>query len=199
MKNRSFHLSPAESNALQSAFQNCHSLNTRNRYLAVRLYGNGYSLAQVQDICACSRNSLMLWVRAYRQSGLAGLVDRRTMSDSNPLKLNRRRTNSVSSLRLNCSAKTPAPRTGSSGTSPILRPCWSVIMGWCTTTRLLIVTCSNVATSRISAPPSGNFVSRIKQYKSHSEFKLMHFEEALEKKTGRHSSKCPRNRVIGGG
>ncbi|MCE5242541.1 MAG: helix-turn-helix domain-containing protein [Syntrophobacteraceae bacterium] len=50
----------------------------RTRCLAVRLYGSGYSLAEVMQITGCSRTSLMDWRRRYKKAGVAGLIDQRT-------------------------------------------------------------------------------------------------------------------------
>src|SRR5438105_4484519 len=77
MRTRTFRLTQAEANELQAAYLHCQNADTKIRYQAVRLYGSGYALAHIQDICACSRTSLMEWTRAYRQRGLSALVDHR--------------------------------------------------------------------------------------------------------------------------
>ncbi|HEU0297486.1 MAG TPA: winged helix-turn-helix domain-containing protein [Anaerolineales bacterium] len=46
-------------------------------YQAVRLYGEGYREAEIEQITGCSRTSLMEWVRAYRADPFQGLVDKR--------------------------------------------------------------------------------------------------------------------------
>ena len=194
MKSRSFCLSEADSNSLQMAFQNCHKPDTRNRYLAVRLYGNGYSLAQIQDICACSRNSLMLWARAYRQSGLAGLVDRRKGGNHvrlQPAQIEQAQNQLRQFTPTQLLGKDACAQDGQfwniADLATLLERDYGVVYNSPTSYRNLLKRCHF------------SYQCPAKQYKSHSEFKLMHFEEALEKKTGRHSSKCPRNRGIGGG
>ena len=77
MAQRHFILTTAQSTALQQAYLQTKDGPTRSRYQAVRLYGSGYSVAQVIDITGCSRTSLMDWCRIYRHTGLAGLVDGR--------------------------------------------------------------------------------------------------------------------------
>ena len=47
------------------------------RYQAVRLYGSGYAVSEIQTICGCSLPSLWEWSRKYQQAGVAGLVDQR--------------------------------------------------------------------------------------------------------------------------
>ena len=77
MAKRQFHLSDAQGAELSRAFLGAKDGPTRTRYQAVRLYGSGYSLLQVQQICSCTRSSLMSWCRLYRTKGLTGLRDRR--------------------------------------------------------------------------------------------------------------------------
>lgn len=77
MANRKFNLSTTEINELKAAYQQCQNGPTKIRYQAVRLYGTGYPVAEIEEICGCRRPSLMEWCRAYRQYGVAGLVDQR--------------------------------------------------------------------------------------------------------------------------
>jgi transposase len=37
----------------------------------------GYATAEIEEITGCSRPSLMEWCRAFRENGIAGLVDKR--------------------------------------------------------------------------------------------------------------------------
>src|SRR3712207_5641487 len=77
MAQRHFVLTSEQVTALQQTYQQTKDGPTRSRYQAVRLYGSGYSVAQIIDITGCSRTSLMDWCRVYRRTGLAGLVDGR--------------------------------------------------------------------------------------------------------------------------
>lgn len=77
MGKRQFHLSEAEVNALQGAFQACKNGATRTRLQAVRLYGLGRSVKEVEAICLCTRSALMTWCRDYRKGGIADLFDQR--------------------------------------------------------------------------------------------------------------------------
>ncbi len=77
MAKRKFKLSPTEVNELKAAYQECQDGRTKIRYQAVRLYGTGYAVAEIEEISGCSRPSLMEWCRTYRQYGVAGLIDQR--------------------------------------------------------------------------------------------------------------------------
>lgn len=77
MNKRKFKLTQAEVNELKGAYQHCQAGQTKIRYQAVRLYGTGYKVKEIEEISGCSRPSLMEWCRAYRQYGIAGLVDQR--------------------------------------------------------------------------------------------------------------------------
>jgi transposase len=48
----------------------------------VRLYGEGYAVAEVEKITGCRRSSLMEWCQDYRKNGVQGLVDKRVGGNS---------------------------------------------------------------------------------------------------------------------
>ncbi len=77
MRPRTFRLTEAEATELQEAFQHCHDARAKTRYQAVRLYGTGYRVEHILDVCACNRTSLLEWAHAYRQRGLSALLDHR--------------------------------------------------------------------------------------------------------------------------
>ena len=77
MAKRKFALTPEQDNELKAAYSQCRNSLTKIRYQAVRLYGTGYRVEEIENITGCSRPSLMEWCRAYRQLGVAGLVDKR--------------------------------------------------------------------------------------------------------------------------
>jgi len=77
MAKRKFRLTDAERKELQQAYRVSHDAGTRTRYQAVRLYGEGYPEAEIEQITGCSRSSLMEWCRAYRADHSQGLVDKR--------------------------------------------------------------------------------------------------------------------------
>ena len=67
----------AKRKELLQAYGACKNAATRTRYQAVRLYGEGYTEAEIEQITGCSRTSLMAWCRAYRADPSQGLVDKR--------------------------------------------------------------------------------------------------------------------------
>jgi transposase len=77
MRTREFKLSEQEEKELQRAFVNEKDGSTRIRYQAVRLYGQGYPVAEICQIAGCSRTSLLEWCAKYRVKGLEGLKDHR--------------------------------------------------------------------------------------------------------------------------
>lgn len=77
MAKRKFGLTEQQRKELQRAFSQCKAGTTRIRYQAVRLYGSGYSVAQIMEITGINRTSLMEWCRKYSQKGIAGLEDHR--------------------------------------------------------------------------------------------------------------------------
>jgi len=77
MAKRQFQLSAAQDNELKRAYSQCQAAQTKIRYQAVRLYGLGYAVQAIQEITGCSRPSLMEWCCAYRQAGVAELIDKR--------------------------------------------------------------------------------------------------------------------------
>jgi transposase len=77
MRQREFKLNTDQANELLSAFQHGMDVKAKTRYQAVRLYGLGYRVSEIETICGCSRPSLMEWCRVYRREGVAGLLDHR--------------------------------------------------------------------------------------------------------------------------
>lgn len=82
MSYRQFGLSETEANELQGAFCNCKDGPTRTRLQAVRLYGLGHSVKEIEQLCICTRSALMVWCRTYRNEGVAGLFDQRKGGNS---------------------------------------------------------------------------------------------------------------------
>ena len=77
MAKRKFNLTETQTTELRQAYERTKDGPTRTRYQAVRLYGSGDPLAEIEEITGCSRTSLMDWCRLYGTHGVPGLVDRR--------------------------------------------------------------------------------------------------------------------------
>jgi transposase len=178
MRQRTFHLDEAQANALQSAYLHCTDANTKTRYQAVRLYGLGYTTAQVLDICACTRSSLMNWTRAYQQQGITALVDAR--QGGNRARLTGEQ---IEAVQNQLHRYTPKQLLGAGkyrgdgqfwsvpDLAALLVRDFKVVYQSPTSLRTLLKQCDL------------SYQRPAKQYKSHNALKLMEFEENLEKKS----------------
>lgn len=77
MRDRRIKLKTVEVAELRGAYHNSNNGPARTRFQAVRLYGEGYAVREIETLCGCSRSSLMGWCRSYRSEGIAGLLDHR--------------------------------------------------------------------------------------------------------------------------
>lgn len=191
MRTRAFRLTDEQANELQAAYLQCQDADTKTRYQAVRLYGLGYAVAQIKDICGGSTTSLMEWCRAYRQHDLTALLDHRLGGNRAFLK-----PDQIEAILNQLHTYTPAQLLGrddccGEGTF------WTVTDLATLVNRDYQVTFQSPTSYRILlAKCDFSYQRPAKQYKSHSAVKLMEFEEALEK-NNRYRLKCPRNRDFG--
>ncbi len=176
MRTRTFRLTESQADELQAACVHCQDADTRTRYQAVRLYGLGYRVAQVIDICACSTRSLLNWTRAYQERGVSALVDHR-------LGGNRARLSpeQIEALRNQLHRYTPAQLLGR-GACLAEGQFWSVADLAKLVERDYGVTYQSPTSYRALLNKCDLSYQRpAKVYKSRSDFKVMVFEEALEK------------------
>jgi transposase len=178
MSTRNFCLTDVEANRLQAAYLHCDQADTKIRFQAVRLYGMGYKVAQILDICGCSQRSLVNWIRTYKAHGLTSLVDHRAGGNRARLK-----PEQIETVQNQLHRYSPAQLLGRDNcvgggqfwTVPdlayLLERDYGVRYQSTTSYRTLLEKCDF------------SYQRPAKQYKSHSESKLMQFEEALEKKT----------------
>ena len=73
MAKRTFDLTPEQRAELRRAYETTSKAQEQRYFQAVRLYGEGWSVATIQDLTGCSYPTLMRWVRRYRRHGLDGL------------------------------------------------------------------------------------------------------------------------------
>lgn len=177
MKHRLFRLSPAETNELQAAYRHCQNAHTKIRYQAVRLYGNGYPVEHILDICVCSRTRLLKWVAAFDQRGITALLDQRI--GGNRAALN---PEQIEALQKQLHTYTPAQLLGKDAAqgeglfwtvadlAVLLERDYKVVYRSPTSYRALLAKCDF------------SYQRPARQYKSRSEAKIMEFEELLEKK-----------------
>ncbi len=77
MAQRRFKLRPEQDAELQQGYRDSRDGATRTRCQAVRLYGEGYAVAEICHITGCARSSLMEWCEKYQTAGLNGLTEHR--------------------------------------------------------------------------------------------------------------------------
>jgi transposase len=77
MAKREFALTEQERNELNRAYDQASAADVQRRIQAVRLYGEGRSVPDIQDIVGCSERSLRRWCAWYEQGGLERLEDQR--------------------------------------------------------------------------------------------------------------------------
>ena len=187
MRTRGFCLSEAEANELQAAFRHCRNPDTKIRYQAVRLYGLGHPVPQILDICGCNRRSLLQWSSAYREGGIAALVDQRTGGNRAKLKAHQ-----IQRLHRILHQFTPAQLLGKDQCSGAGEGTfWSVAdLASLVQREYGVLYQSSTSYYSLLAKCAMSYQRPAKLYKSHSAAKLMAFEESLEKKAGGRSAKC---------
>lgn len=176
MAKRHFSLTSAQATALQQAYLQTKDGATRSRYQAVRLYGSGYSVAQVLDITGCSRTSVMDWCRIYRSDGLLGLVDGRVGGNRAKLTPDQRQV-----LRANLHHYTPrhlfgaatATPNGQFWTIPDLKQAVAQWFG--------VTWSSHTSYLNLLAACGFSYQRTQKVFKSRNEGQVITFEEHLEK------------------
>lgn len=176
MAKRKFKLSEKAIRELQGAYQHSKQAQERTRFQAVRLYGQGYSVPEIEKICGCSPSGLMVWCRTYQLEGIAGLLDHR--KGGNHAKLS---AVQIESIRELLHIYTPAQLfalqecvgDGETWTVPdlarLVKQRCAVVYQSDNSYRSLLRKCG------FTQQRPGHF------YKSRSEQALMDFEEALEK------------------
>lgn len=178
MRTRPFRLSDEQAHALQAAYLHCQDADAKTRYQAVRLYGLGYPVEQIIEICACTARSLLRWCRAYRQRGLSALLDHRQGGNRALLA-----PEQIEAVQNQLHRYTPAQLLGRDA-------CSSDGQFWTATDLATLLERDYGLTYRsptsyraLLAKCDFSYQRPAKQYKSHSDFKSMDFEEALEKKS----------------
>lgn len=183
MGTRTFKLKETEDQALQVAYLNCQDGATRTRYQAVRLYGIGYAVEEILLICGCSLRSLLEWCQRYRDEGLSGLLDHRV--GGNRARLLALEVEELSQLlhRYSPAQLLGPERSDGDGTHWTLADLRQVVEQ-----RYGIRYQSLTSYRTLLARCDFSYQRATKQYKSRNEFKVMDFEEQLEK----NSSTWPR-------
>ena len=193
MASRRFKLTDNAARALLVAEQATRDGAYRTRLQAVRLYGLGYSTAQIHEITGCARSSLMDWCRAYRQAGIKALDDHRV--GGNSAKLTREQVTDLSrKLRQYTPRSLFGPDTatadGQAWTVADLRRAVEEWYG--------VVYQSLVSYYSLFARSEFSYHQPTKVFKSRQESAVADFEDRT-KKTDRHGAGSTRNGALGNG
>lgn len=176
MNTRTFCLTEAEAHALQVAYLHAQNAEAKIRFQAVRLYGLGYSVAQIQEICLCSLRSLLRWCHLYRTQGLTALLDAR--QGGNRARL---RPDQIEAISHQLQTYTPAQLLGKTAClgegqfwsvpelARLLERDYHLVYNSLTSYRRLLTECGL------------SYQRPAKQYKSRSESNIAEFEQLLEK------------------
>ena len=176
MAKRKFILTAEERKELVRAYRKCKDASTRTRYQAVRLYGEGYSEVEIEQITGCSRTSLMEWCRAYRADPSQGLVDKRL--GGNRAKLSKWQTEELQQM---LHQYTPQERLGSRA-RPSDGQFWTVEdLALVVRERYGVEYQSRTSYNRFLHLCGFSYQKTEKIFKSRSEAKVSDFEEQLEK------------------
>jgi transposase len=176
MAKRKFILTQAEQKELQQAYRHCKAATTRTRYQAVRLYGEGYREAEIEQITGCSRTSLMEWCRAYREDHSQGLVDKRV--GGNRAKLSKIQLEELQQI---LHQYTPKERLGSKASS-VEGQYWSVEdLVRVVRERYGVEYRSRTSYIQLLRQCGFSYQKTEKVFKSRREAKVAEFEEQLEK------------------
>lgn len=177
MRTRTFRLTEAEANSLHAAYLHMHNADTKTRFQAVRLYGLGYAVPQILNICGGSHSRLLEWARAYREEGLPALLDHRQGGNSAKLT-----PHQIETLRDQLQAYTPAQLLGR---DHCMGPgaFWTVAdLAHLVEREVGVRYQSKTSYYTLLAKCGLSRQCPAKQYKSHSDQNVMEFEELLEKK-----------------
>lgn len=176
MAKRKFELTEQERKELLQAYRQCNDANTRTRYQAVRLYGEAYSVKEIEGITGCSRASLMEWCRAYRQDASQGLIDKR--AGGNSAKLSQYQ---IEDLQQRLHQYTPRELFGA-GTTTADGQFWTVEdLAKVVQVQYGVEYKSRTSYISLLALCGFSYQKTEKIFKSRSEAKVADFEEQLEK------------------
>jgi transposase len=176
MTKRKFTLTKGEQKELQQAYRSCKDAGTRTRYQAVRLYGEGYPVKEIERITGCSRTSLMEWCRAYREDRSQGLVDKR--AGGNRAKLSKLQIEKLQQLLYQY---TPKERLGPRA-SPANGRFWSMAdLTLLVREQYGVEYQSQSSYNRLLHLCGFSYQKTEKVFKSRNQTKVADFEEQLEK------------------
>lgn len=178
MAKRKFEISEKQEQELVKEYLQSKDGPLRTRLQAVRLYGTGYPVQEIQALTACSRTSLMEWCQLFRSQGVAGLKDKRL--GGNRAKLT---SAQVEDLKAKLSQYTPSQLFGPQAATPEGQ-FWTVedlhraVQQWYERSYR-----GRNSYTGLFARCGFSYQRPAKVYKSRNQEKVAEFEELLEKKS----------------
>ncbi len=187
MANRKFILTKQEAQALRARYDRTKDGPTRSRLQAVWMYGTGYPVTEITNLCGCSRSSLMNWRRTYQTRGAAGLEDERAGGNNRKLSAAQK-----TDLRERLQSHTPAQVFGPQAATPDGQ-FWTVADVHRAVERWYGVTyCSPSSYHQLLVTSGFSYQRPAKVFKSRRPTQVAEFEEAFEKKSSMFSKAPPR-------
>lgn len=180
MAKRKFKISEKQEQELVKEYLQSKDGPLRTRYQAVRMYGNGYSVKEIQALTACSRTSLMEWCQLFRSQGVSSLKDKR-------LGGNRARLTpaQLEDLKVKLIQYTPAQLFGTQAATPegqfwTVEDLHQALQRW-----YGVEYRGRNSYTELFARCGFSFQRPAKVYKSRNQEKVAEFEELVEKKSAR--------------
>ena len=176
MKSRKFNLTVEQEKELEIAYDYCEKVSTRSRYQAVRLYGKGYEVKEICQICGCSVRSLLEWCHHYECEGISGLVDKR--NGGNRAQLSHYEKEELQGLLHQYRPNQWFSAEAYAGNGEF----WDrALLAKVVQAKYGVVYKSQSTYRELFAACEFSYQRTTHQYKSRNEFKVIEFEEQLEK------------------
>ncbi len=179
MGKRKFTISEKQEQALLQEYQQTKDGPTRTRCQAVRMYGSGYTVTEIERLTGCSRTSLMEWCRAFGDQGVAGLRDKRLGGNRAKLTAEQREE-----LKTKLHSYTPAQLFGpqaatATGQFWTVEDLHQALLRW-----YGVEYRGRNSYTELLGQSGFSFQRPAKVYKSHNQEKVAEFDELVEKKSG---------------
>jgi transposase len=178
MAKRKFEITEKQEQELLKEYLQSKDGPLRTRSQAVRMYGKGYAVQEIQTLTACSRTSLMEWCQLFLAQGIAGLKDKRR--GGNRAKLTQAQ---LEDLKTKLSQSTPGQLFGPQAARPDGQ-FWTVedlhraVQQW-----FGVSYRGRNSYTKLFARCGFSYQRPAKVYKSRNQAKVAEFEELVEKKS----------------
>ncbi len=178
MTKRKFEISEKLGQELLNEYLQTKDGPLRTRLQAVRMYGTGYPVQEIQALTACSRTSLMEWCQLFRTQGVTGLRDKRLGGNRAKLTLAQ-----LEDLKVKLLQYTPAQLFGAQAATPdgqfwTVEDLHQALQRW-----YRVAYQGRNSYTELFGRLGFSFQRPAKVYKSRNQAKVAEFEELVEKKS----------------